>query len=190
LDVETQAANMRRDWSDGYLATFKASHGTDVGSSTSLLVNQSTLDLELLKNASLGIPMGKETFGALLPNKTEAYYSGISMRLIQHSLLTLEAIYNGEYGFQSSPGYGLKDALAALETEYNGGLLADAISEQFSITLNKAYAVSDPLSTSLTTQTAALNALYTEVQKLVVLLKTDMASALSILITYSDADGD
>ena len=35
-----------------------------------------------------------------------------------------------------------------------------------------------------------VEAAYNEIQKLVILLKTDMASALSILITYTDADGD
>ena len=51
-------------------------------------------------------------------------------------------------------------------------------------------ALSDPLSTNITTNNTAVVAAYTELQKLVVLLKTDMTSSLSILITFGDNDGD
>ncbi len=49
-------------------------------------------------------------------------------------------------------------------------------------------AVPDPLSNSIVNSQAVVNAAYLEIQKLVVLLKTDMPSSLGVLITYEDND--
>ena len=50
--------------------------------------------------------------------------------------------------------------------------------------------LTDPLSQGVQGNTAPIEAAYNEIQKLVVLLKTDMPSAMGILITYVDNDGD
>ncbi len=188
-DIQSLVANVYNQWTGGYLATFKASLGTDVGSSTSLLVNELNRDLEIVKTASIGIPLGKQTFDQPLPEKVEGLYAGNSSELAGLEVIGLMNIYMGE-GLQAADRYGLENALQALKPEYNGGQLSDAIRSQFTATRNALLAVPDPMSGAVVSNRAPVEAAYTEIQKLVILLKTDMASAMSILITYTDADGD
>ena len=189
LDIKTLVSAVRDEWQGSYLATFKSSLGTDVGSSTSLLVNALNQDLEIIKTASIGIPIGKQTFGQALPEKCEGLYSGESIALILQQLEGIEALYRGEIAGGTN-GYGLKEALDALEAQYQGGSLTAAIDAQFTEAKSAVQAIATPLSVAVLNNAPAVENAYTQIQKLVILLKTDMASAMSILITYTDADGD
>ncbi|MBK9450761.1 MAG: imelysin family protein [Bacteroidetes bacterium] len=188
-DIQAQVSNVRQAWNSGYLATFKASLGTDVGSSTSMLVNELNRDLEIIKTASIGIPLGKQTFDSPLPEKVEALYSEISIELAIAELQGLELLFEGQKD-GSAEGYGLREALNAVEALYNGENLGDAIHNQFQTAKAAVAAIPGSLSEAVVTNRVPVEAAYNEIQKLVILLKTDMASALSILITYTDADGD
>jgi predicted lipoprotein len=188
-DIQAQVSNVRQAWNSGYLATFKASLGTDVGSSTSMLVNELNRDLEIIKTASIGIPLGKQTFDSPLPEKVEALYSEISIELANAELEGLELLFEGQKD-GSAEGYGLREALNAVEALYNGENLGDAIHNQFQTAKAAVASIPGPLSVAVVTSRVPIEAAYNEIQKLVILLKTDMASALSILITYTDADGD
>ncbi|MBL0017129.1 MAG: imelysin family protein [Bacteroidetes bacterium] len=188
-DIQAQVSNVRQAWNSGYLTTFKASLGTDVGSSTSMLVNELNRDLEIIKTASIGIPLGKQTFDSPLPEKVEALYSEISIELAIAELQGLELLFEGQKD-GSAEGYGLREALNAVEALYNGENLGDAIHNQFQTAKAAVAAIPGSLSEAVVTNRVPVEAAYNEIQKLVILLKTDMASALSILITYTDADGD
>jgi uncharacterized protein len=188
-DVNSLSHNVKNAWINGYSTSFKASLGTDVGSSTSLYVNALNLALENIKTASLGIPLGKQTFDQALPDKVEGLYAGISEELILAEVDVLAAIFQGA---SSDPenAYGLEEAMISLEADYNGTPLASAIGNQFSVLRSAVVAMPNPLSDAVVNQPANVQIAYNETQKLVILLKTDMASAMSILITYTDADGD
>lgn len=188
-DIHAHCTSVANQWNGSYIATFKESLGTDVGSSTSFLVNELNRNLEIIKTASLGIPLGKQTFGTPLPEKVEALYSQESKALMQAELNGLEVIFEGQAA-GASEGYGLREALDAVEAQHNGGNLGDAIHTQFGVAKAALAALPIPLSDAVVNNRAPVEAAYTEIQKLVVLLKTDMASSLSILITYADNDGD
>lgn len=188
-DIAQQVHVVATQWNSSYVATFKESLGTDVGSSTSLLVNELNRDLEIIKTASLGIPLGKQSFDTPLPEKVEGLYGGMSKTLMQTELTSLETLFEGQ-ATGGTDRYGLREALDAVEAQYNGRNLGDAIHDQFSLAKAALAALPEPLSEAVVSNRPPVEAAYTEVQKLVVLLKTDMASALSILITYTDADGD
>jgi hypothetical protein len=64
------------------------------------------------------------------------------------------------------------------------------IKNQFATATTKLQALTDPLSDNIKNNNTAVTAAYTELQKLTVLLKTDMPSSMGILITYGDNDGD
>ncbi len=51
-------------------------------------------------------------------------------------------------------------------------------------------AIPDPFSATIQVNAGPADAIYAISQQLVVLLKTDMPSALGVLITYGDNDGD
>ena len=188
-DMHALVTGVHNQWTSGYGQTFKASLGTDVGSSTSLLVNELNRDLEIIKTASIGIPLGKQTFDTPLPDKVEAPYSSNSVHLAFTELTELERLFLGNYR-GGGAGYGMGHALDALEAQYNGAPLSTAIANQFIAATAAVQAMPEPLGQAVVSNRARVEAAYNEIQKLVILLKTDMASAMSILITYTDADGD
>jgi uncharacterized protein len=190
LKSKTDAVTTAWSASGGnYITTFIDNTGTDVGSSLGLLVNQLNYDFETIKNYKVGIPLGKKTQGVILPEKVEAYYSQISKALAFEQLKTIENLYLGRNN-KGIDGIGLDDYLLHLQAQYNGGLLADAIKSQLTKAINKLQPVPDPLSQTIINNPSLLDGAYVELQKQVVLFKTDMPSALGVLITYQDNDGD
>lgn len=187
-DLKTNIATVQTEW-DSYAASFKGLVGTDAGSATSLFLNQLNYDLEVLKNARIGIPLGKTTLGTPVPANVEARYGGYSAALAKVQLRALHDLYLGKSaaGFD---GYGLFEALDAVEAKYDGQPLSTAISTQFTAAIAALDAVPDPLDQTVVNAPASANTAYTELQRLIVLTKTDMASNLGILITYNDNDGD
>ncbi|MCE3227459.1 MAG: hypothetical protein K0S32_2010 [Bacteroidetes bacterium] len=172
-----------------YRNTFINSQGTDVGSSIGYLVNQINYQLDYIKNAKVGIPLGKKTLGIQEPTKCEAYYGGQSVQYAMQSLYLLEDTYLGR-GVNGTDGKGLDDYLDHIKAEYNGGTLNEAIKNQFAIAKSKLSAVQNPLSAQVMSNPAQVDAAYIELVKLLVLLKTDMPSQLGVVITYQDGDGD
>jgi predicted lipoprotein len=182
--IRTKATNVLNGWKTTYPATFIAASGTDVGSSIGQLTNELNEDFEVLKNYEIGIPAGTESMGTTFPTKVQAYYSKISLQL---ALLHLQAIQNVYLG---GSGLGFDDYLIEAKATYNGGSLNDAITAQFATATAKLQALSDPLANQITSNLTSVIAAYAALQMQTVLLKTDMPSALGILITYGDTDGD
>lgn len=176
-------------WNNGYSATFEGNLGTDVGSATGFIVNQLNFEAELIKNPRIGIPLGKMTLGQILPNQVEARYGGYSAELAANNLRKLHDIWKGKSS-SAGDGYGLDDALDAVEAKYDGQNLSAVIEAQFQEAISAVNVLPDPLSHTIQTQPQLVETAYVAIQRLVVLLKTDMASALGILITYTDSDGD
>ncbi|MES2590641.1 MAG: imelysin family protein [Bacteroidota bacterium] len=177
-------------WNAGnYIATFKNNTGSDVGGSIGMLVNQLNYDFELLKNAKVGIPLGKKTLGTPMPEKVEALYSTQSLALVTEHLKSIENIYLGR-NVLNVDGLGLDDYLVHVNAQHSSGALNDVIKATFSSAKAKLALITGPLSQAVITNTTTVDAAYAELQKLVVLLKVDMPSALGVLITYQDNDGD
>jgi predicted lipoprotein len=186
--IKTKATNVLNAWKSTYPATFVNASGTDVGSSLGQLTNELNEDFEVIKNYEIGIPLGVQSMGTAFPNKVQAYYSKISLQL---TLLHLQAIQNVYLGKSAQgDGLGFDDYLTYVKAQYNGGSLNTAIIAEFTAATTKLQALSDPLANQITNNAAGVTAAYTELQKQTVLLKTDMPSALGILITYGDTDGD
>jgi uncharacterized protein len=184
-DIHTEVTAISTAWSasgGNYLQTFAAGTGNSVSSSLGLLINSMDADFEILKNDRLGIPLGLIPVGVtspVLPNEVEAYYSGISAQLALAQGKTLQTIY-----------LNLKTYLVNANAKYNGGLLADTITVAFSTEITDLQAIPDPLSQTIQTNPTPAKTAFTQSQRLVALLKTDMPSALGVLITYGDNDGD
>jgi predicted lipoprotein len=189
-DTKNLVEAVKNSWeptSGNYLTTFISNDGTDVGSSLGELVNQLNYDYEQLKNARIGIPAGKQTLGVALPEKCEAYYAGYSVELAIEQITAIKNLY---LGAADVDGIGLDEYLVALDAKHGSGQLSDAIKTQLDLATAALQNVPDPLSETVVNNQTIVNTAYTEIQKGVVLLKTDMPSALSVLITYQDGDGD
>lgn len=190
-NIKVKVDEVVKGWTmDGYLTTFINAGGTDVGSSLGQLVNELIRDYEEIKNARIGIPLGKRTLGTPLPEKVEALYGGYSILLANAHLKAIEDLYLGVSFDRSMDSLSLDDYLIALNAQYNGGSLSNAIRSQLMAAKTALSNVNDPLSDAVINDAADVEAAYQELQKLVVLLKTDMASAIGILITFQDNDGD
>jgi len=189
-ELKTNATTVLTAWTTGgYKTTFVNNDGTDSGSSTGLLLNQLVYDYEILKNYEVGIPAGVQSAGTTFPQKVQAYYSKISLQL---TIAHLQAILNIYSGVSSAgDGLGFDDYLTSANAKYADGTSLNAtIKTQFGAAATALSALTDPLATNITANTTAVVAAYTQLQKLTVLLKTDMSSSLGILITYGDNDGD
>ena len=173
-----------------YQATFNAATGTDAGSSLGALINQLNYDFELLKNAQIGIPLGKRTLGEAQPMRTQAYYGGYSAQLAKARLQGIHALYYG-IGADDSNGLGLDDYVKAFNLVFDGETeLSEAIANQMARTEAAVNALPDPLSEAVTNQASIVESAWNEIQAQLILYKTDMPSALGVLITYQDNDGD
>ncbi len=191
-EIKTKTDALNNSWAStggNYVSTFKNSTGSDVGSSIGMLVNQLNYDFELLKNARIGIPLGKKSLGIPLPEKSEAFYSQQSLLLVMEHIKNIENIYLGR-SKSNSDGLGFDDYLAHINARYGSGSLNDAIKNKFVSAKAKLIAIPGPLSQAVLTSPAIVDAAYLELQQLVVLLKVDMTSSLGVLITYVDSDGD
>lgn len=189
-DTKNLIDAVKNNWQPGggnYLETFVSKDGNDIGSSLGELVNQLNYDYEILKNARIGIPAGKQTLGVAMPDKCEAYYAGYSIELALEHINGIKNLYRG-YG--TSDGSGLDDYLISMDAKHGSQSLNDAIQAQLNLAIAALQNIPDPLSETVVTNQTIVNTAYTEIQKCVVLLKTDMPSALSVLITYQDGDGD
>jgi uncharacterized protein len=188
LDLKLKYNKVGSDWTN-YQINFNKSLDASIGSSLGQLVNQLSFELENIKNLKLGIPLGKKTLGNPQASKSEALYSRKSVILLIKNLEQIENVYLGR-STNNLNGQGLDDYIIALKANYNGGLLDDAIKNQFTSIKQKLNFINKPISIAVLEQNTDLNQLYLEIQKMVVLLKVDLPSALGVIITYQDGDGD
>lgn len=193
IDVLTNMRNKINSaistWETNYRETFINSLGTDIGSSIGFLVNQINFELDFLKNAKIGIPLGLKSGGTILPHDCEAYYGGHSVEYALETLRAIENVYLGRNN-NGTEGIGFDDYLIHLDLKHGNGKLHEAITKQFEMARTSLKAVASPLSEQIKSNTSNVNTAYKELVKLLVLLKTDMPSGLGVIITYQDGDGD
>ena len=186
--IKTLAETVKSDWADSYQEEFINNAGTDAGSSLGQLVNQMNYHLEIVINQKIGIPAGKRTPGVNFPEKVEAYYSGYSVDLASVNLETLENIYLGNS--QGQNGVGIDDYLDYLKAQDNDMSLNASIKEKLDNAQVSVSNISPELSEAIKSNVALPNKAYDDLKTLLIRFKNDMPSAMGILITYSDEDGD
>ncbi|UZR96931.1 imelysin family protein [Chondrinema litorale] len=181
------ATEISSDWESGdgnYVATFISLDGKDIGSSTNTLANALIILTEEIKNEKVGVPLGKKSLGEVLPNNLEAWRSRYSLELIEENLDAIDDIFNG------GNSTGFDDYLDQVEAKHDDELLSLTINNQIDAIRTAHAAVSLSMYETLNSNPEDLETLYNELQKLVVLVKTDMMSQLGLLVTFSDNDGD
>ena len=193
-DLKKVVSNVYGAWNAGegnYRATFIQKDGTDVGSSLGQFINALSQSMEsFTRDAKIGIPLGKRSQGILIPKNTEAYYSGNSIALASANVQGIIDAFRGATNANAAQTQSLLSYLNQLGAKYNGANLSDALDQQLQTALAKMKTIPDPYSKSLETHSNQANETYLELQKTVILVKVDLASALGILISYQDNDGD
>jgi predicted lipoprotein len=194
--MNTLLTNVITEWNGTYRDTFISKTGLDIGSSFGLVVNAYVLHYErYIRSGKIGIPSGATiaSAGVAHPEKVEAYYKkDISLALAKNAHQAAFGFFNGINVTTGAEGPSFKSYLNALDAKdaSTGTSLADIINNQFTTITSKL----DPLTPSLYAQVQSDNDamidVYTNMQKLVRILKVDMTSAMSVTITYTDNDGD
>ncbi|RJE70386.1 imelysin family protein [Reichenbachiella sp. MSK19-1] len=180
------AVQMKNTWSDSYAAAFKADLGNGAGASTTLLANELIYHVEVIKNYRLATPLGIRSGSETpLPKTLESYYAHESKALIAQSLVITKRVFTG------GDGSGFDDYLNELKIEDSDGQALSAVIVNL---IDKCQAdltaISGTMQEAITSDKAAVELLYNDLQELTLLIKTDMMSQLGLLVVFSDNDGD
>lgn len=174
-------------WTNGYQSDFKNNKTNDIGSSISLFINAYINHFESrFRTLKIGLPAGVFSIEEMsFPEECEGLYSGVSKTLILENFNQIEKLYYGNSDNQIN-SIGLDDYLIGV----NASDVDETIKSRIAA-INVALGdLTNPLSEQVVNDRETVLAVYAKIQVLVTSLKADMASALSIQITYTDTDGD
>jgi len=183
--MRTRVTAVLTGWQNGYRATFLAATGIDVGSSTSQLFNETVRDYEDMRRFKVGDCIGVRFLGEIQPYQVEGFFSGQSLNLVLRHLSAHQRIFKGA-SVAGVDGIGFEEHLAAVD----GSSISQDLQGHLANGAQKLEALGEPLHLACTAQTQAVQEAYDDLQRGVVSYKSEASSALSILITYQDGDGD
>lgn len=167
-------------WSE-YRNDFIANNQTGINGGVNMMVNQLNVVLENVRRFKIGEPAGLEVTSSANAKLLQAEKSAYSLALIEANIASIKRVY-----FDTE--HSLDDYVAYITTT---NALNDKVMAQFNaITSNLATLSNTALKDTITTQPAEVEKLYNAIRALLVLIKADVASALSVTITFTDNDGD
>lgn len=184
------------EWTTSYQDGFKSNSSNESnaqGSSISNLVNGLCYHYEsIIRKGKIGLPLG--AFNGFsqqeMPDLVECYYHQESLPFAIESVNAMKRYINGESFNTSEYGLGLDDYMNFVGASQNSSSLSSVINNQIDEIIEKIEQLNDPLSNEITANKPAVTQAYSALQQLVPYLKVDMTSALGVLITYQDNDGD
>ena len=185
-----RAASLKNEWKvpgGATYTTYIGAIGRDIGSSLSMTVNDCAYLIEAMRNEKLGRALGYRTSGVPQPNSVEAF---LSQQSIQFMLRNLEALRRTFLGGNDTSATGMDDLLDHMGATDGTTKLSERIRQQFAKTIQAVTTIAPPLSATVVSDRASVQAAYNEVGKLLVLMKVDMPNNLGVMITYQDNDGD
>ena len=145
-----------------------------------------------VRRGKVGLPLGVfNGFSQLeLPELVECYYSGKSTQNLVRSINSLRKYVTGSSYLNNDNGLGLDDYMDFVNAEQSTQQLSTVIDNQFLTILDEVNNINGPLSEEIINNKSQITQTYQELQQLVPYIKVDMTSALGVLITYQDNDGD
>jgi hypothetical protein len=193
-DILDNINYVNSEWNGPYKTTFiNNNESTAQGSSVSNMVNALCLHYEFyVRRGKVGLPLGVfNGFSQLeMPELVECYYYGQSLPFATQAISALKKFINGINYTTENDGQGLDDYMDFTNAMYNNNLLSVTINNQINEISASLNSLNDPFSLEITTNKSTVSATYQKMQQLIPYLKVDMTSALGILITYQDNDGD
>ena len=191
--VTDQWITYREDFINDFEVTQSNFSTNSQGSSVSNIINALCLHYEFyVRRGKVGLPLGVfNGFSQLeLPELVECYYSGKSTQNLVRSINSLRKYVSGSSYLNNDNGLGLDDYMDFVNAEQNTQQLSTVIDNQFLSILDELININGPLSEEIINNKSQLSQTYQELQQLVPYIKVDMTSALGVLITYQDNDGD
>ena len=189
--IDTLTDTVLVDWKNSFRDTFVANTSSSSTGSVDRFTNDYVMYFEMdLRSGKIGIPAGGFS-GNPAPETAEAYYTeDFSKQLYLKAIESFQNFFNGRHfnGTQTGPSY--KQYLEYLNSIRGGEDLAALINEQISNVKQQANSLNPDLAEQVRTNNTLMLTAFDELQKAVVLLKTDMMQALNISVDYIDSDGD
>ena len=191
--VTNQWGTYREDFINDFEVTQSNFSTNSQGSSISNIINALCLHYEFyIRRGKVGLPSGVfNGFSQLeLPGLVECYYSGKSTQNLVRSINSLRKYVTGSSYVNNDDGLGLDDYMDFVNAEQSTQQLSTVIDNQFLTILDEVNNINGPLSEEIINNKSQITQTYQELQHLVPYIKVDMTSALGVLITYQDNDGD
>ena len=188
--LDSIAGVVLNDWNGSFRDEFVDRSGSSATSSVNKLANDFLFYFERhLRTGKIGFPAGVFSTSPDAA-KVEAFYSGDSRQLFMTALDALQDFFNGVQATGGQSGESLASYLDFLHEIRGGENLRVAINDQFDAIRTSASSLDSDFSVQVTNDNMAMLQTYDELQKLVILLKTDMLQTLNIRVDFVDADGD
>jgi len=182
--IQDQVASTAEDWNNGeFVENFTSTNanGTDVGSALGLMVNGIDIHFQrFVRDGKVAIPAGVRSGGVVRPIAAEARFGGYSTSLLETSIIAYKDYFNGNGG----------PSILEYLQQIDQPELADRIDNHFNIVLEKVDLIDPSIVQQIETDNDALIDLFLNIQDLVTIFKSDMASVMGISITNQDNDGD
>ena len=191
--VTNQWVSYREDFINDFEVTQSNFSTNSQGSSISNIINALCLHYEFyIRRGKVGLPLGVfNGFSQLeLPELVECYYSGKSTQNLVRSINSLRKYVTGSSYLNNDNGLGLDDYMDFVNAEQSTQQLSKVIDNQFLTILGELNNINGPLSEEIINNKSQITQTYQELQQLVPYIKVDMTSALGVLITDQDNDGD
>lgn len=177
--------------------SFVNSSGNSNTSSLNMLTNDFVYYFEKgLRTNKVGIPVGYFSGGNVFPDKVEAYYSSknsfndVSKELAKEALIASENLFTGRSS-SGSKGPSLKTYLDYIySADVNKNNLSPIILSNFQSANDAINELDKSFVNQINSNKSKMLNAFDKLQALVVNMKTDMLSILSIQVDYIDADGD
>ncbi|WP_299122878.1 imelysin family protein [uncultured Tenacibaculum sp.] len=180
LNLVSKATIYNTKWAS-FRTKFIENQTTGISGGINQVVNQMYALLEDVKSYKIGQPAGIEKTVSPDASILQATKSSYSLELIKKNIENVKNIYFGKDN-------GIDDYVSfiAKNEELNNKIKNQIQTLELSISsLNTTY-----LKDAIFNKKPEVKKLYDEVRNLLILIKTDVASTLSVTITFTDNDGD
>jgi predicted lipoprotein len=186
-NTQSLNASVLQDWNDEYRDAFvNDKPGSSRGSALSMLVNEFNFAYESIKSDKVRFPAGLEIGQQeIAPEFVEAPYSRRSLSYARAAFTATQDIFYGEVNGQET-GLGLADYWRFLDGEQP----VNETTQQIDRTQEALDNTPAPLYTTIQNDQQRMEQTLEELQQMVRYFKTDMASAMGVVITFADNDGD
>jgi predicted lipoprotein len=179
------------DWTSGYKTIFVEANGSSASASVNKMSNDFIFHYEKeLRAGKVGIPAGIFSNNVLPQNIESVYNPELSKELFQISFDTHVNFFNGKSFDGLSEGPSFSEYLDHLGATEDGTPLSDAVNQQFNESRTALHAITENFKATVENDVFSMLALYDELQRNTIRIKTEVMQVLNVKIDYVDADGD
>lgn len=179
-ELNNNAKQQNADW-QAYAPKIINNTSSGIDGSFNLLFNGLNNVIHYAWETKIGKPAGLENSSAVNTGKIEARFSKESLTLIKENINTVYSV------FFSDDIISVSDKIEFIT---KNDKLNIAIKNQFDKVDKAIKAIDTPLFSAIDNDKNKVKTLYEELKRLEILFTTDVKSALSLIITGTDGDGD